>query len=151
MLFRISVKKSFLKNIILVLIPLLVLIIVGINLVNIGAITTELVEVKSDETLTTLLIDYGNNNIDTYQVKVQNATVFSVLLQASIDYDFNIGSKYYDQYQCHYIYSINNTTEGENNKFWQYYLNDDYGIIGADLQPVHHNDCIEWKFQEPKI
>ena len=133
------------------MIPLIVIIFIGINLINLGAISTEFAGENSAEIITNLIIDYGNNNTEIYQVSVQNATVFSVLLQASIDHNFSIGSKYYDSYQCHYIYSINHTEEGENNKFWQYYLNGNYGIIGADLQPIKNNDCIEWKFQEPKI
>jgi hypothetical protein len=72
------------------------------------------------------------------------------LIQASREYNFTVGAKYYDQYQSYYIYSINSVNEG-NNKFWQYYLNGDYGTVGADLQSVKNNDCVEWKFQEPKI
>jgi hypothetical protein len=144
------VNKNLIKNIVLIIIPLLVIIGVGIGLVNIGVITTEPPKPNSGIINATLIIDYGSNHIDNYNIKIANATVFSVLMQASEEYNFTIGAEYYDQYRSHYIYSINSVNE-ENNNFWQYYLNGDYGTVGADLQPVKDNDCVEWKFQEPKI
>ena len=142
-------NKNLIKNIVLIVIPLLI-IGAGVSLVNIGVITTEPPKTDSGIINTTLIIDYGSNHIDSYNIKIANATVFSVLMQASEEYNFTVGAEYYDQYQSHYIYSINSVNEGNNN-FWQYYLNGDYGTVGADLQSVKDNDCIEWKFQEPKI
>jgi len=144
------VNKNLIKNTVLIVIPLLI-IGAGVSLVNIGVITTEPPKTDSGIINTTLIIDYGSNHIDSYNIKIANATVFSVLMQASREYNFTVGAKYYDQYQSHYVYSIDSVTDGENNKFWQYYLNGNYGTVGADLQPVKNNDYIEWKFQEPKI
>jgi hypothetical protein len=144
------VNRNLLKNIVLIVIPLLIIIVVGISLVSIEVITTEPPKINSDVINTKLIIDYGNGHIDSYNIKIGNATVFSVLMQASREYNFTVGAKYYDQYQSHYIYSINSVNEGNNN-FWQYYLNGNYGTVGADHQSVKNNDCVEWKFQEPKI
>ena len=142
-------NKNLIKSIILIVIPLSI-IGAGVSLLNIGVITTEPPKTDSSIINITLIIDYGNNHIDSYNIKIANATVFSVLMEASKEYNFTVGAKYYDQYQSHYVYSINSVTEGDN-KFWQYYLNGNYGTVGADLQPVKNNDYIEWKFQEPKI
>ena len=140
-----------LKNVIMISIPILVIVSAGVFFVNTGIITTEKPSFKTDIIDVTLFIDYSNGKIDNYTIKISNATVFSVLIKASEEYDFPVGADYYDEFQSHYIYSINFIDEGIENKFWQYYINGDYGIVGADLQPVKDNDIILWKFEEPKI
>jgi hypothetical protein len=139
------------KNIAVLIIPLFVILGAGIFLVNSGMITTEKPSLEVDIINVNLSIDYGNDMIDSYTLKISNANVYNVLIKASEEHDFSVKAKYYDQFQSHYIYSINSVEEGENNKFWQYYINGNYGSVGADLQPVKDNDFIEWKYQEPKI
>ena len=142
---------NLIKNTLMIVIPIICIIGAGIFFVNSGIISTESIKFDTDIVNVTLKIDYSNDMIDTYNIKMKNPTVYSVLMKASNDYDFSVGTKYYDQYQSHYIFSINSVTEGKNNKFWQYYINGKYGIVGADLQTLKDNDFIEWKFQEPKI
>jgi uncharacterized membrane protein YiaA len=142
--------RALLKIVILILF-ILGIGLLGIGLVNLGIITTEPPKIESGMANVTLIIDYGNNRVDTYYVKTANATVFSVLMQAAEENNFTVGARYYDEYQSYYVYSINSVVEGKNNKYWQYYLNGVYGMVGASLQPVKDNDIIEWKYQEPKI
>ncbi|KYK21152.1 hypothetical protein AYK21_05320 [Thermoplasmatales archaeon SG8-52-2] len=144
-------NRALLKNIILIVIPIIVILLVGAGLVGTGIISTQPLRLDSKTINATLIIDYGEKVVDTYILEISNATVYSLLIQASNQYDFEVGSYYYDNYQSHYIYSINNFVEGNNNKFWQYYINGEYGIVGADLQGLKNRDIVEWKFQEPKI
>lgn len=144
-------NRNLLKNLILILLPILVIVGAGIGLVSTGIISTESLRIDTEIINTTLIIDYGDNQIENYNIKIPNATVYSVLMHASIEYDFQVKATYYNNYRSHYINSIKNVNEGENNKFWQYYLNGNYGTVGADLQPLKNNDVVEWKFQEPKI
>ena len=143
-------NKTQTKNILLLLIPLIVLIVGGFSLVSTGIITFEAPKINSNPIDVTLIINYGNDNINMYDVTLTNPTVFNVLTKASNDYDFTFKAEYYKQYQSNYIYSINSVEEG-NNLYWQYYLNGNYGIFGADIQTVKDNDIIEWKFEEPQI
>lgn len=142
---------NLIKNTLMIVIPIIAIIGAGIFFVNTGIISTESIKFDTDIVNVTLIIVYSNDTIDIYDIKMSNPTVYSVLIKASNDYGFSVGTKYYDQYQSHFIFSINSLAEGENNKFWQYYINGNYGIVGADLQTVKDNDFIEWKFQEPKI
>ena len=144
-------NKNLIKNLVLILIPIFVIIGAGIGLVSTGIISTEPLKIDTEIINTTLIINYGDNQIESYNIKIPNATVYSVLMQASIEYNFQVKARYYNNYKSHYIYSINNVNEGENNKFWQYYLNGNYGTVGADQQSLKNYDIVEWKFQEPKI
>ena len=144
-------NRALIKNIIFVAIAIIVIALVGAGLVGTGIISTESLKLDSKTINATLIIVYGDNEVDTYTLEISNATVYSLLIQASNQYDFEVGSYYYDNYKSHYIYSINNVVEGNNNKFWQYYINGEYGIVGADQQVLKNGDTVEWKYQKPKI
>jgi hypothetical protein len=144
------VNKDLQKNILLISIPVIILIFTGISLNSIGVITTS-PQVKSPETVKVqLILDFGDDIVESYNVKSSNATVYSILIQASVENNFSLGSKYYKQYQSHYVHSIKSVEE-MSTKFWQYYINGQYGSVGADLQTVKDGDLIEWKYQEPII
>jgi len=106
---------NLIKNALMIVIPIIVIIGAGIFFVNTGIISTESINFDTDIVNVTLKIEYSNDIIDTYNIKMKNPTVYSVLMKASNDYDFSVGTKYYDQYQSHYIFSINSVAEGENN------------------------------------
>jgi len=145
------VNRDLIKNIVLLSVPIIVIALAGIGLLSTGIITDEPLKINTNKINATLIIDYGDNQVDTYNLKVENATVYSLLIQASNINGFEVGAEYYDNYQSHYIYSINNVVEGKDNKFWQYYINGEYGTVGADLQILKNNDTLKWKYQEPKI
>lgn len=144
-------NRDLIKNIVLLSVPIIVIALAGIGLLSTGIITDEPLKINTNKINATLIIDYGDNQVDTYNLKVENATVYSLLIQASNINGFEVGAEYYDNYQSHYIYSINNVVEGKDNKFWQYYINGEYGTVGADLQILKNNDTLKWKYQEPKI
>ncbi|MBN2602843.1 MAG: DUF4430 domain-containing protein [Candidatus Thermoplasmatota archaeon] len=144
-------EKSLLKKILLILIPLICVILIGVVLANIGIISTEAPQPNSHTVNATLVIDYGNDTVDTYNIELENATVFSILKEASKLYNFTFEAQYFEQYQCHYVTSINSVEEGQDNRYWQFYLNENYGTVGADFQTVKDGDLVEWVFQQPQI
>ena len=126
------------------------------RLIDRGVITFGYPEKFScNETIQVLLIiDYGDGRVDKFNVSIEsgNATVYSVLMKASEENGFPVGAKYCPQYKSHYIYSINFTDENpKTNKFWQYYINGNYGPVGANLQKVENGDIIEWRLEGSKV
>ncbi len=127
-----------------------------LGLIDRGVITFGYPGISSgNETIEVLLIiDYGDGRLDKFNVSIDsgNATVYSVLMKASKENGFPVEADYYPQYKSHYIYSINFTDQNPKiNKFWQYYINGNYGPVGVDLQKVENGDVIEWKFEEPQM
>jgi len=45
------------------------------------------------------------------------------------------------------IVKIGDLTNGQDNKYWQYWVNGKLANIGADSYQVEANDTIEWKFE----
>jgi len=115
-----------------------------------GVITTQHAKLNTETIHATLTIDYGNGILQNYEVELSNATVYSLLMKASVENNFEVVAEYYEQYQSHYIESINNTNEG-NGIYWQYYINGEYGMLGADMQPVYENDMVKWVYQKAQI
>jgi hypothetical protein len=145
------VDKAPLKKILLILIPLVIIISLGLVLANLGIITTEPPQLNPNSVNATLIINFGNGTANNYNIELENATVYSLLEEASYLYNFTFETQYYEQYQCHYISAITSVVEGNDNNFWQYYLNNEYGTLGADLQPIKDGDVVEWILQEPQI
>lgn len=144
-------SRSTVNSVLIIIIPIVILVAAGIILADIGAITTEKQTSSNEQIDVTLIIDYGNNQVDTYQIQTKNVTVYAVLMQAAERYQFPVNATYHDAYQSHYISMINSVEEGKNYSYWQYYINGEYGIVGADHQIINNDDVIEWKFKKPNI
>jgi hypothetical protein len=54
---------------------------------------------------------------------------------------------YYEQFDSVLIDSINNDINGVDGKYWQYYVNEDIPMVGADKYLVTNGDYIEWRFE----
>jgi len=106
-------------------------------------------EVSTESVTASVKIDFGNGTIWDYQnisVDGKNATVYGFIMEAAHEGNFSVKYTYYGQYDSLLIDSIAGIVNGDNNSYWQYWLNGDYGVVGADKQPIADNDVIEWKF-----
>ena len=74
-------------------------------------------------------------------------TVFTLLERASSRNSFSLEYTYYEEFDAMLIDSINNVENGEDGKYWQYYVNEDIPMIGADKYIVSNGDYIEWRFE----
>ena len=52
------------------------------------------------------------------------------------------------KYGSFFITSINGIQNGENNSYWQFYVNEEYVNKGRSQYYLKSNDLVEWKFQE---
>ncbi|MCD6513113.1 MAG: DUF4430 domain-containing protein [Thermoplasmata archaeon] len=95
----------------------------------------------------TLIIDFGN---ETWNFSVslhdKNATVYGLLEEASRLYNFSYDATYYPQFRSYYIESINGVKNGVDGKYWQYWINGEYGKVGASNQILCDGDIVEWKW-----
>jgi len=78
--------------------------------------------------------------------KGTNTTVYGLLKEVAHDGNFSVKYTYYGQYDSILIDSIAGVVNGEESNYWQYWINGEYGIVGADRQPLNDNDTVEWKF-----
>ena len=137
------------------LIPLIVIIVLFVSAVGLGVVTVgpfnsnSLSDQQNERTITsaTIIIDYGNGTITSYAVYTKNNTVYGFLMEAARIGGFDVKTTYYSSFDSLLVDTIGDKTGGEDNKYWSYYINEEYGTIGADKQIVESGDVIEWKFE----
>jgi hypothetical protein len=96
------------------------------------------------------LIIHGDGwTINYHDVPTLNNTVFKILIECSQVYNFSVDYKHWEGYDSIFVNSINGTSNGQDNKWWQYYVNGEYGEIGCDKKEIFEGDLVEWKFEEP--
>jgi len=85
------------------------------------------------------------------QVVQDNDTVWSVLkrLSETQGEKLKIESQDYGDMGI-LVTAINSVQGGEDNKYWQYWVNNEYGQVAADKQAVAGGDIIMWKFTGSK-
>lgn len=103
---------------------------------------------ENNKVTATISIYFGNGTLWTFSdIETENATIFGFLMEAASKGNFTVESTYYGQYDSMFVDSIASVKNGEDNRYWQYYINGNYGTVGADKQPVKNGDIIEWRFE----
>lgn len=99
------------------------------------------VENKAQERLKPPVVIYLPDKAD------QESTVFSGLLNYGSKNDIEI--KYNNNYDFGvFIESIGGIKNGDEGKYWQYYINDALGDVAADKKNLSNGDVVEWRFEE---
>lgn len=113
--------------------------------------------VEKEETTATVIINFGNETLWTFEnITTENNTVFGFLIEAADEGGFSIDTKYYSGMGI-FINEIAGVQHGtdipgiddEDQRWWQYYVNDELGPVAADRQKVNDGDIIEWRFEIP--
>ena len=77
----------------------------------------------------------------------EERTVFSGLL--NYGEENNIGVEYNNNYDFGvFVESIAGIKNGDDGKYWQYYINDTLGEVAADKKVLEGGDKVEWRFEE---
>lgn len=98
---------------------------------------------------TSLTLDYGNKNINTYEVTAKEGeTAFSVLKSETEKQGIYLETQQYDFGV--FVKKIGDL-ESTAKKAWIYYVNDVSGDKAADQYTLKENDKVLWKYETPKF
>ncbi len=104
---------------------------------------------KSDYTSVRMII-YGDGwTLKDTLVAYPGDTAFSLLERSSVKNGFSLKYTYYEQFDSTLINSINNVVGGTDGKYWQYYVNGELPMVGADKYAISNGAFIEWRFEIP--
>ena len=141
-------KNDWLKDMLKIVVPLVVLILLFAGAIGTGIITFDSDETNNNSEVTaTVAIYFEDTDIQSYEITTENNTVYNFLLEAAKIGGFSVDATYYGEYDSMLVNSIGNMVGGEDNKYWQFYVNEEYGTIGCDKQIVEDGDLIKWKFE----
>ncbi|MDP3883031.1 MAG: DUF4430 domain-containing protein [Candidatus Staskawiczbacteria bacterium] len=95
----------------------------------------------------TLVIDYGDNAPNSFQIDFyEGATVFDVLKNKTQELGLNLKTKEYDIGIL--IEAIGEKQNGQEGKYWLYYVNGEPPMVAADKLEIKPGDEIEFKFEK---
>jgi len=98
---------------------------------------------------TTLTLDYGNKNINLYEVTAKEGdTAFSILKSETEKQGIYLETQQYDFGV--FVKKIGDL-ESTAKKAWIYYVNEVSGDKAADSFAVKENDKVLWKYETPKF
>jgi hypothetical protein len=80
----------------------------------------------------------------------ENNTVYSLLKECGEVKGFNVKGTVWEPYNAVFVDSINGLGNSEG-KYWQYYVNGDYGEVSSDRKELGDGDLVEWKWEVPQI
>jgi len=137
---------------------ILALLVLGIGAVFIWTERTRLVEENQPEEVITagLVLDFGPNHVGfgageekvaTYSgVKVEEETVLGLLLKVASEQGFEVDFTPPSGEMGAFVKSIGGG-ENTSGKFWQFWVNNEYGQVAMDQQEIKDGDVVEIKFR----
>jgi hypothetical protein len=97
------------------------------------------------------IINYGEGDIEEYRLDFsENSTVFSLLEELAERENFEIETTLYPEMGI-FVKSIGGAEGGTDDKWWQYWINNNLGEVAADKKVLKAGDIVEWKFEAPEF
>ncbi len=113
---------------------------------------TQVSEEKAEISVS-LMLDFGNGQVRTFAAinLAEGSTAFDLLKKVTADNNFNFVYKDYGEAGAFIeaIGDIANDTKG--NRFWQFWVNNEYAQVGASTYQLNDGDIVEWKFIRGQI
>ncbi len=103
-----------------------------------------LVDATKEEVI--YIINKGERGANSYKISItDNSTVFSLLEELAKNESFEIETKIYKGMGV-FVESIDGLKNGTDNKYWQYWVNDELPMVAVDKKNLKIGDKVEWKF-----
>ena len=116
------------------------------NLVRLETANSERMLEQVTQKRVSCVIDRGDGNVNLYQIiPFESLTVFSLLEKLAQRENFKIEFTIYEGTGV-LIENIDGIRNGTDNKYWQYWLNEELPMMAADKKEIKGGDKVEWKF-----
>ena len=98
-----------------------------------------------------LVINKGEEDSETFTVELKNSTTtaFNLLENKAEELNFVLKTKMYDF--GIFIEAIEDKENGQDGKYWMYYVNDEMPMMAADKKEIKPGDKVEFKFEKPSF
>jgi len=98
-----------------------------------------------------LVINKGEGDLETFTIELKNSTTtaFNLLENKAEELNFVLKTKMYDF--GIFIEAIGDKENGQDEKYWMYYVNDEMPMAAADKEEIGPGDKVEFKFEKPSF
>ena len=94
-----------------------------------------------------LIIDYGEEEADSFHSDFkEEMTAFDLLKEKTDESGLVLKTKTYDI--GIFIEAIGDKENGQDGKYWLYYINEEMSMVSADNQELKPGDKVEFKFEK---
>lgn len=117
------------------------------NKTNVGEKFEESVIKEKPAGKATLIIDFGEEKIERFDREItEGMTVFDLLKEETEKSGLVLKTKSYDIGIL--IEAIGDKENGQDGKYWLYYINGEMPMVGADKKEIKAGDKLEFKFEK---
>ncbi len=94
-----------------------------------------------------VIIDYKNGTTETFDniELLANASVLKALIEMA-----KVEATWWPSFNAYLVDAINGVASNANNngRFWEYWVNDEIGLVSADQYLLQDGDQITWNYQQ---
>jgi hypothetical protein len=101
-----------------------------------------------------LMLDFGDGKIKTYNniAIAAGTTVFSVIEKISKENGLDLSAKYYGSGMGAFFEGIDGyTNDYSSDKYWQFWVDNEYAKIGAGSYALRGGEVVEWKYVKEQV
>ena len=102
---------------------------------------------QADATSVTIVLKGTDWEITDNICVTEETTVLSLLRDVSKRHSVEVETTYYESFDATLVNSIGGDTNGEDDSYWQYYVNGELPMLGCDVYTVSNGDIVEWSFE----
>ena len=95
----------------------------------------------------TLIVDFGEGKIERFNREIEEGmTAFDLLKEGTSESKLVLKTKSYDI--GIFIEAIGDKENGQEKKYWMYYVNGEMPMVAADKKEIKPKDKVEFKFEK---
>jgi len=95
-----------------------------------------------------MVIDTGEGNSSDYKTEFEEGmTVFDLLKKGTSELNLSLKAEAYEDMGI-FIEAIGEKENGQDRKYWMYYINDQMPLVAADKYEIKPGDEVEFKFEK---
>ena len=102
---------------------------------------------KADATSVQIVMIGDSWTLEDHIVVTADETVFSLLERTLSRHDMTFEYTYYQDFDANLIDMIHTTHNGDEGKYWQYWVDDELPMVGADHFDIENGMTVEWRFE----
>lgn len=93
----------------------------------------------------TLIINFREGKVEKFQKEINNKiTAFELLKEGAEELNLSLKTESYDMGV--FVEAIGDEENGQDGKYWLYYVNDEMPMVSVDRQEIKAGDRLEFKF-----